>query len=1111
MATSNIERVGRGLEILRLGLAPFIERELKSRYKERWWKEGVENTLRGSIGRDALQGAGSDSERFARLDSQALLIILWEHWTPVFQDQLGHVGRSYASELREVRNRWAHQQPFTAEDAFRALDTMARLLDLTGGQGRDELQALARELLRQRFETEARQHAQQAAAAVKTGASGGLKTWREVATPHPDVASGRYQQAEFAADLFQVITGRAEAEYGDPREFYRRTYLTEGLTRLLSRAWLRLANRGGDPVVELQTNFGGGKTHSMLALYHLFGGQLAAKDVPGLETIVPREAGLTSLPVARRAVLVGTQLSAAEVRTKPDGMRVHTLWGEMAWQLGQAAGDAAGAYALVAADDQSGTSPGSEKLAALFERCAPALVLIDEWVAFARQLYGKEGLPAGSFDANMTFAQALTEAAKSVPAALVVASIPASDIEIGGEGGRAALERIGHVFGRVEAVWKPATATESFEIVRRRLFQPITDYPARDAVCRAFAELYAANRAEFPSECREAAYESRLCSAYPIHPELFDRLYEDWSTLDRFQRTRGVLRLMAAIIHALWERQDSSLLIMPSTLPMDGAAVRLEVTQYLPEGWGAVVDRDVDGPQSQPLALDRANPNLGRYSACRRVARTIFVGSAPSVSTQRVRGIEEVRVKLGCVQPGESPAVFGDALRRLTEELSYLYSDSTRYWFDTRVGLTRMASDRAAQFERKPSLVEDEIVRRLRELVRKERADFAGVHVAPPDSADVPDEAACRLVILSPGTPHRARSDDSPARAAAQEILERRGNAARLARNMLVFMAADSERLIELQQALRSWLAWTSIQQDEDQLDLSATQKRQVGAQVQKMEETVGARMMETYCHLLVPSQDGAGPIQWTTTRLQGNGGLVARAARKLRNEQQLITEWSPALLRMELDRWLWKDQPHISVKQLWDYLCQYLYLSRLKDEQVLLAAIRSGAGSLTWTDFFAYAAAVHEDGHYVGLTAGALPHVTLDAASLLVKPDVARRQRESEVESLAGTYTRDEDEGVPGKEGGVEGATRRPATLPESVLRRFHGRVELDPLRLGRQAGQIAEVVVAPLSGLVGARVTITLEVQVEVPDGIPEDRVRNVTEDCNTLKFTSHGFEAD
>ncbi len=321
--------------------------------------------------------------------------------------------------------------------------------------------------------------------------------------------------------------------------------------------------------LELQTNFGGGKTHTLLALYHLFS-DASAHTLPGAEPLL-REVGVDEAPVARRVVLGGIVLSPGQPSIKPDGTRVCTMWGELAWQLGGAEG-----YATVAEADARAVSPGSEALRALFERAAPCLVLIDEWLAFVRQTYNVDGLSGGSFDANISFAQALTEAARQTTRTLVVASIPASDNEIGGEGGRMALERLKNVFSRVESSWRPASAEEGFEIVRRCLFQPITDptaYAARDAVVRAFAQLYQAQAPEFPQTTREGAYQRRLEAAYPIHPELFDRLYNDWSTLDKFQRTRGVLRLMAAVIHELWERQDGALLILPASIPIDAPAV----------------------------------------------------------------------------------------------------------------------------------------------------------------------------------------------------------------------------------------------------------------------------------------------------------------------------------------------------------------------------------------------------------------------------------------------------------------------------------------------------------------------------------------------------------
>ena len=498
-------------------------------------------------------------------------------------------------------------------------------------------------------------------------------------------------------------------------------------------------------------------------------------------------------------------------------------------------------------------------------------------------------LPAGTFDTQFTFAQALSEAAKAAKQTVLVVSIPESKNEIGGSFGQAALEQLKNAIGRVESPWHPARPDESFEIVRRRLFQPMTgdQFIARDAVAKAFSELYGSQHQEFPPDCREAGYERRIKMAYPIHPELFDRLHNDWSALDKFQRTRGVLRLMAAVIHSLWDRQDGNLLIMPATIPIDDPKVQDELTRYLEDQWMPIIEKDVDGPNSLPLAVDRETPTLGRYSACRRVARTIYMGSAPTQKAAN-RGIDDRQVKLGCVQPGEAVATFGDALRRLTDRATYLYVDGKRYWYSTQPTVTRLADDRASQ--RTEDDINEEISRRLRGQAGKRDA-FSKVHACCPGS-DIPDERTARLVILGPEFPHTAKNAGSAARKEALAILESRGNSPRTYRNTLVMLAADSNRLRELQSAVRQFLAWDSIWDDRETLNLDPFQTKQAETKLRTSDETVDVRIPETFQWLLVPGQsDPKGDIEWTEIRLQGQDSLATRAAKKLRNEELLMTE----------------------------------------------------------------------------------------------------------------------------------------------------------------------------------------------------------------------------
>ena len=691
MALTNYERVGKALTLLKAGLGPFVEREIHAAIKA--------NNVDITILKRFVENPNIGDHPISEWDVAALLKIMRATWKDVFSNILGHSERSFVSELLEHRNQWAHQSQFSSDDAHRVLDTATRLLTSVSAPQSTEIEKLARELLRTRYEQQVRNERHRTTPAIGK-ASPTLKPWRLIATPHDDVARGHYQQAEFAADLWQVYLGEGSEEYRDPVEFFRRTYLTESLKDILHGGIRRITGKGGDPVIQLQTNFGGGKTHSMLALYHLFSGIQFSK-LEGIDTILHGLEISSHLQDVNRVVLVGNKISPGNPDTKNDGTVVRTLWGELAWQLG-----GVDAYQLIAEDDKLATNPG-DRLRHLLTKYGPCLILIDEWVAYARQLHDKSDLPAGSFETQFTFAQALTEATKGVSNSLLVVSLPASDIsnpsyqqaddlEVGGQRGREALDRLCNVVGRVESPWRPASADEGFEIVRRRLFKPLTDpdhFKSRDIVAREFTELYRRESQDFPNECRESNYEKRIRDAYPIHPEIFDRLYTDWSTLVRFQRTRGVLRLMAAVIHNLWESGDQSPLILPASIAIDEHQIFSELTRYLPDNWKPIIDTDIDGLQALPLKIDAEVSNLGKYSACRRVARTIYLGSAPNVRLQR--GIEDRRIKLGCALPGEPQAIFGDALRRLAGSSTYLYQDGHKYWYDTKPTVGKIAADRA--------------------------------------------------------------------------------------------------------------------------------------------------------------------------------------------------------------------------------------------------------------------------------------------------------------------------------------------------------------------------------------------------------------------------------
>ncbi len=936
-----------------------------------------------------------------------------------------------------------------------------------------------------------------------------LKPWREIAVPHEDVLKGTFQQAEFAADLSRVHAGTATAEYQNPALFFQRTFITEGMRLLLDSVVKRLSGKGGDPVIQLQTAFGGGKTHTMLAVYHLAKGDAQASDLPGVPAILDA-AGVTELPRARIAVLDGIKSSPNQPVMR-DGQALRTLWGDLAWQLGNAEG-----YALVADADASGTSPGKAVLETLLSRYAPCVILIDELVAYVRQFEEGKALTGGSFDSNLSFVQGLTEAIKAVPTAVLLASLPESDKEAGSQRGVKALAALSHYFGRIQALWKPVGTEEAFEIVRRRLFTNINDKLAAETVCRAFADYYTANSEDFPRETQESRYFDRLMHAYPIHPEVFDRLYEDWSSLDNFQRTRGVLKMMAKVIHRLWKDNDKNPLIMPGSFPLHDAETRNDLIYYLPQGWDPVVERDVDGERAETTEIENRDTRLGSLQACRRSARAIFLGSAPTTANQMVRGLELERIVLGVAQPGEQVGVYKDALRRLGDRLHYLNSANNRFWFDTRPNLRREMEDRKRRFQD-----QEDVFPAVRERVQRSFASgiFGGTHVFTA-SGDIPDDWQLRLVVLAPDAAF-SRSGQSLAIERATEILKKRGDQPRFKQNRLIFLAADYDSVSRLKDQVRSTLAWQSIVADikEMKLNLDQYQARQASKSAEDANEALRRMIRETYKWMIAPMQEakpgkGLSEIQWEHFQINpGAQNLSQEIERVLKENELLITEWAPIHLNKVLKDWFWKDDvKEVSALNVWQQSCQQLYLPRLKDDTAFQQTMGIGAES---KDFFGFAQG-KEDGRYVGFTFSRRTSLFLDSSLLLIEPvtsaGYAEAQRVAEDAARASTQET-YPQHVPGEPPRAEERGRTASTsagvAPKAIKKQFYGSIELDAIQAKKQFADLVDEVILQFSSRPGVKVKIAIEIQAENASGFDDGLQRAVKENCKVLRFKNAEFE--
>lgn len=1122
MATSNRDRIGRMFEILAEALDPFIEGALAAQIGDASWTDVVKlaDADKGITGKDYSR---QDPQVQLRMLTEPLTNRVKKGWFP-FDGLLSRTDQAYASLLRDVRNDWAHNKPFDDDTALRALDQAQQLLTAIGQTyAADNVSSIRLDL--RRIATGKQDEKTLKSSTVTPGASG-LAPWREVLKPRDEVATGNFHASEFAADLFKVARNDAQVagEYADPAQFFARTYLTEGLRDLIDRAVRRLAGDGNaSPVINLQTNFGGGKTHSMLALWHLAGG-LALEGFPQEAQELLAGAGYPANGIrAPRVALVGNHF--APQGEDHDGVRVNTMWGELAWQLGGAE-----AFALVAEHDAARTNPGGA-LHDLLAKYAPAVILVDEWVAYARQLYGRDDLAGGTFDTQFTFAQSLTEAVKSTPGVLLAISIPAShdgddskgyiaghDEEVGGSNGQEALKRLQNVVRRVADQWRPASSDEAYRIVKQRLFETenATSLAQIRATAKAFSDFYQANAGEFPKEARDPGYARRIEQTYPLHPELFDTLYEDWSSLERFQRTRGVLRLMNEVIHALWVGDDQAPLILPGSIPLSVGRVNSELTQYLQDSWKAVIDADVDGQNSEPARIDSEKPLLGQRSVTKRLARTVFFGAAPTIGTAH-KGIDTQRVFLGTAVPGDVVGNYHAALSQLGDRATYFYSSAGKFWYDTQANITRSAKDAADALH--PEDVWAEIITRLRKEERV-RSEFAGVHVGPADSGDVPDADQARLVILHPRFAHKRRAAGSAALEFVQSATERRGTANRTHRNMVVFLAPDEDRLAELDQATRSFLAWKNIVDKANELNLTPQQLSQAQEKRDQFGRTLDDRLVLTYQWVLNPvAPDPASPFTVDEIKADGQAASLAeRVAKKLGSSGSYSTQHAARSIRLALDSKVpaaWREG-HVSIGELWTLYAQYPYMPRLKGRDVLLDALENMP--LLWREEgFALADAYDSTGdRYEGLwlPEDASGRPVINDTTLIVKPDVAEAQRAKDLAAAKPATATGGEGGIdvnPGSTPPSKPTTPTPPPVPsKEAKKRYVGSVPVSADRYAGDFHKLSQEVIAPLVAS-GAKVSIMVSVEALSSEGFTEQQVRTIRENASTLRFVLNEFETD
>ena len=1073
MSEQNHLDIGKALNhILRPTLAGFVGQKLSKHFGADWWRRGVLDKLYDTQKR-FLPDDGTYEKLTDSLDVQLCSILIDIHWNEIFYKDLPRIFFNYFKELQMIRNVWAHEPiHFDDKNTERALDTMILIAEELD----DETAAKLREILSERFLREDEEiildEPPEILPQPKFSTPELLPAWRDVITPHPDVARGEYSQSHWAVNLANVVFKKeGPPEYTEPVEFFSRTFLTDGLKQLLKQVLRRITNGRGEPVIQLQTSFGGGKTHSLLALYHLFGGRIRADQSSAVREVLA-DAKIATLPKVSTAVFVGTWTNPLK----------STLWGEIAAQLAGASGKPE-LYEMIRRNEENDTPPGGKDLQEFLKAVGPCLILIDELVAYGR-VQSRE-----ASNKLMAFVQQLTEAVGESPQAALVVSIPQSEAEVGGNLGQKILAELAKIFGRVEFVWTPVSRNEGYEIVRRRLFGQCNE-AGREKVCAAFFNMYAANKNDFPVDTRGNDYKTKLLACYPIHPKLFDFFHDKWTSLENFQKTRGVLRLMSKVIYRLWKRGDRSAMIMPCDIPLDAADVNAELTKsLLGQNWHAIVDSEIDGDSSKARKLDEQNLRFGNLLAARKISRSIFMGTAPTQKEGDVRGLTEEEIHLCTIQPQnvESIAVFNDALAKLRTNLYYLYSSISRFWFDVEPTLRRTVDEKREKYS------DDEIFTEIEARLKTWRGhrDFKAVYPCPKTSADVPDEPTARLVILSPKNSFDATST-------VRDILDNRGAIPREWQNMLLFLAADAEKLGDLKEVVREFKAWSDVKAEARSLNITPAQEDEVNKNIKSIEKTFAIKISQAYSRLIYPESDKDAKINLPLRDVKidecTNEENIAKAEEKSKYDELILSALGGEGLKRTLDEreFIWSDKDFINVNRLWEYFAKFYYMPRLVDKNVLFDAIRRAVKN----EVFALA----DDENFSDLQFGEV-NASVSGEKFLVKASKAQERIDAEKKFVEPKF---EPEPEPEREP-PEDTPPKEEPLPT----KFFMDMQLDNNRYIKQFSKCVSETTDYLMNLPNAQMEIRFSVTVSVPEGIPTETREIIEANCHDLKIRNFYFE--
>jgi len=660
-----------------------------------------------------------------------------------------------------------------------------------------------------------------------------MKPFHTIAVPHSDILEGRLELNIFAANLWKVYKGEAPSEYQYKEEFFRKTFLTKGLQNLLDVVQIRLEGKGGDPVIQLQTPFGGGKTHSLIAMYH------KAKEW-GAKTVVIEGTAL------------GGDTKLWELLEEQLTGKVETLKGD--------------------------TAPGRDRIEKVLKENQPALILIDELLEYITKAAGIKIIETTLASQTIAFLQELTEAASILNNTALIITLPSSIVEYYDEKAEFLFQQLQKVSGRVERIYTPVEEEEITQVIRKRLFSNLNQSEMKKLVNQILDYFQKENI--IPSGIEPSEYKKQFEKSYPFLPEVIEVLYERWGSFPNFQRTRGVLRLLSLVI---FDNKDKHIpYISLADFDLSNQQIRRELIKHIEIQYDSVIASDITsenaGAKKVDLKLGDAYKGLKLGT---RTATTIFMYS---FSGGVEKGATKNEIKRNATTLNNPSSVIGEALEELKNNLFYLQYENGKYFFSTQPNLNRIIITKMENVS--DEKVEDFEKETIKKFISPTLQDIQQkTYIWIENSQDIPDTPEFKLIILK-------ELDKN----LMEKIITTKGNLPRVNRNNIFFLAPLETYKNQLSNSLRKLIALEEILNDRT-LNLNENQIKEVKTNLEKLKSEMRDFVRNYYRLVFIPSKDGFKEEDLGTPIYGDAKKLNEEVFEFLINKQEILKSIAPMVI----------------------------------------------------------------------------------------------------------------------------------------------------------------------------------------------------------------------